>query len=176
MKYHGKLAGVLALVAVLFVGSLAPAADQSNADKIKELKKEIDTLKKEMEDMRLDREKHREYLAEVFRKLDQRLERIDSSLKQLTERGTRRSSSFTPGTGAAMPAATGTIRLNNTLAVPATVVLDGTVYTVPAFSVMTLAAQPARMITYEVTAVGYGVRAPVRTPVRPNETLTLTIY
>jgi hypothetical protein len=149
MKHHGTLAGVVALTAALLIGSPASAGDP-------ELKNE--DLRKELRELRED-------LAAL---------RIEESMARLSSPGviTRGAGAFSP----TVPAATGAIRLDNRLAVPATVVIDGVAYSVPAFSMRTLPGHPARMITYEVTALGYGVRPAVRTPVNPNETLTLTIH
>jgi hypothetical protein len=168
MKHHGTLAGVVALTAALLIGSPASAGDPEL--KSHDLRRELREMREELAALR---KMHR--LADIeLRLLNDRVSRIEESMARLSSPGvvTRGAGAFSP----TVPVATGAIRLDNRLAVPATVVIDGVAYSVPAFSMRMLPGQPARMITYEVTALGFGVRAPVRTPVNANETLTLTIH
>jgi hypothetical protein len=173
MKNIGMRVGLAALVAVLFIGSPSRANDP-------ELKN--DDVSKALRELRADLEKmktlHKMTNLELSL-MNARLDRIEQALARLSAAAsTRTASSFTPGgPGApAATAATGTVRLDNRLAVTASVTIDGTVYTVPAFSVRDLVGVPAGAITYSVTADGYGVRPAVRTPLAANERLTLTIY
>jgi hypothetical protein len=167
MKHHGTLAGVIALTAALLIGSPLPAADAEL--KNDDLRKELRALREELKEMRL-----RDRMTDLtLRSLDERLRRLEESMARLSPGVvTRGAGAFNP----AAPVANGAIRLDNRLAVPATVIIDGAAYSVPAFSMRVLTGRPAGLITYEVTAVGYGIRAPVRTAVNPNETLTLTVY
>jgi hypothetical protein len=170
MKHHGTLAGTLALAAALLIGSPVTANDPELKEKDGDLRKELRELREELAAMR---SLHRANNL-TLRLLDERLSRLEDAMGRLSSSGV-----ITRGAGAFDPrglVATGTIRLDNRLAVPATVVIDGVAYSVPAFSVRTLTGRPAGMITYEVTALGFGMSAPVRTPVNPNQTLTLTIH
>jgi hypothetical protein len=169
MKHHGILACALALAAALFIGSPASAADAELKDS--DLRKELRELREELAAMRtLNRATNL-----TLRLLDERMARLEESMARLATPGTVRRSAgaFDPTVPSV---ATGAIRLDNRLAVPATVVIDGVAYSVPAFSMRTLPGQPPRMITYEVTALGFGRGAPVQTPVHANQTLTLTIH
>lgn len=171
MKHHGTLAGVIALTAALLIGSPLPAADAEL--KNDDLRKELRALREELAELRL-----RDRMNNLtLRTMDERLRRLEDSIARLSPGGvvTRGAGAFNPA-APVVPVATGAIRLDNRLAVPATVIIDGVPHSVPPFSMRVLTGRPAGMITYEVTAVGYGVRAPVRTAVNPNETLTLTIY
>jgi hypothetical protein len=170
MKHLGKLAGVSALAVVLLAGSPVSADPElKNSD----LRKELRELRDELAALRKLQAASARAADLELRLLNERLDRIENALSRLSaDRSTRTASSFTP----AAPAGTGTLRLDNRLAVPATVVIDGVVYQVPAFSTQVQTNRPAGAITYEVTAVGYGVRAPVRTPLAAGETLTLTIF
>ncbi len=167
MKHHGTLAGVFALTAVLLIGSPVSAADAEL--KNDDLRKELRALHDELAEMRL-----RDRMTDLtLRSLDERLRRLEESMARLSPGVvTRGAGAFSP----AAPVRTGAIRLDNRLAVPATVIIDGVAHSVPPFSMRVLTGRPAGMTTYEVTAVGYGVRPPVRTAVNPNETLTLTVY
>jgi hypothetical protein len=168
MKHHGTLAGVVTLTAALLIGSPASAGDPEL--KSEDLRREVRELREELAALR---KMHR--LADIELKLlNDRVSRIEESMARLSSPSliTRGAGAFSP----LAPVGTGAIRLDNRLAVPATVVIDGVAYSVPAFSMRTLPSQPPRMITYEVTALGFGVRPAVRTPVNANETLTLTIH
>jgi hypothetical protein len=168
MKHHGILAGAIALAAALFIGSPSWAADAEFKDS--DLRKEVRELREELAAMRA---LHRANNL-TLRLLDERLSRLEESMARLSTGPVRRSAgAFDP---LAPVTATGAIRLDNRLAVPATVVIDGVAYSVPAFSMRTLPGQPASEITYQVTALGFGMGAPVRTPVVANQTLTLTIH
>ncbi len=146
MKHHGTLAGVAALAAALLIGSPVWAGDPEL--KNEDLRKELRELREEMAAMR---SLHRANNL-TLRLLDERLSRLEESMARLSSGAiTRRAGAF-GGVGPVM--ATGTIRLDNRLAVPATVVIDGVAYSVPAFSVRMLTGRPAGMITYEVTALG----------------------
>jgi hypothetical protein len=167
MKHHGTQAGALTLIAALLIGTPVSAADA-------ELKNDgvRNELRELREELALMRQLNREMVINL-KAINDRLARLEEAMARLSPGVvTRGAGAFSP----IAPVATGAIRLDNRLAVPATVVIDGVAYSVPAFSMRTLAGRPAGMITYEVTAVGFGVRAPVRTPVNPNETLTLTIH
>ncbi len=170
MNRHGNLAGVLALSAALLLSAQATA---ENPELKKEnLSRDIQDLKDEVTKLsKLQRLNNLATNAEL-RLLNERLERIENALMRLAPPTPRISSSFTPG---ALPA-TGTLRLDNRLAVTATVYVDGVPYSVPPFTVRTLANRPAGGLVYEATAEGRGMGAPVRSSLGSNETLTVTIY
>ena len=169
MTRPGKTAGVLALLAALLIGSPAFARDSDDtrtlAEQVRELREDLANLKRSYDsDLRAQ--------THELRRLAAQLDRIERKLAQLSNPTNGRTSRFFDPLATT---ATGTIRLVNQMAVPATVTIDSIAYTVPAHSSTTLQSQPTGTITYSVTAVGYGVRTR-RTPVRANETLTLTIY
>jgi hypothetical protein len=170
MKHHGKWAAV-ALAVALLAGPLASAADREL--KNDDLRKELSELRDEIAAMRRMHAATSRATDLELRLLNERLDRLENAVARMSSgASTRRAGFFAPG---AVPAVSA-IRLDNRLAVPATVTIDGVAYSVPAFTVRMLPNRPAGMITYEVTALGFGVRAPVRTPLDANETLTLTIY
>jgi hypothetical protein len=170
MTCPDKTAGVLALLAALLIGSPASAGDSDTPRKdlqeqVRELREDLANLKRAYEqDLRANN------LA--LRRIADQLDRLDRSITRLTGPMNGRTSRFFDPMA---PTATGTIRLDNRLAVTATVLIDGMEYTVPPLSTTMLRNQPVGTISYAVTAVGYGLGPLTRTPVRANETLTLTI-
>jgi hypothetical protein len=189
MKRRGNLALAPALLAALLLVPAARAADPEKQKPtlqqlVEELRKEVDSLKelskqqsatikamdgnlramgggvqKDVADLRKDAEDLRKDIDE---------------LKRITRRLTvtpRTSASFTPA-----PLATGTLRLNNSLGVTATVYVDGVPYSIPPYTVRTLPARPAGTLVYEATAEGRGMGPAVRSSLAANETLTVTVY
>ena len=171
MTRPGKMAGVLGLLAALLVG--APASADSSDIYKKDLQEQVRELREELASLRRARDLDSRMANTEMKLMADRLDRIERSLSRLTSATQGRTARFYDPV---VPAATGTIRLDNRLTVPATVTIDGVSYTVEALSTSTLRNQPTGTISYTVTAVGYGIRSPRRTPVRSNETLTLTIY
>lgn len=165
MNRQEKLAAVIAVLAALWVGTLAdarpPEADDDVKRQLKEMKDELDTLKRRVE---LDRQVMKDRLGD----LDMKLDRI---LDQLSRGSTRRAGSIDPA-----PLRTGTIRLDNRLGVPAQVTIDGVLHTVPPLTTRVLRDQPAGSFLYDVTAEGFGITAQRRRTLPANETWTLTIY
>jgi hypothetical protein len=172
MTRPGKTAGVLALLAALLIGSPV-SAQNSDTYRNRDLRDQVRELREELANLRRSYEDDIKMSNHELRRLSAQLDRIERRLSELSSTTSARTSRFldpdVPVVGA------GTIRLVNRLAVTATVTIDGVTYTVPPLSTTTLRNQPTGMITYSVTATGFGVRTR-RTPVRANETLTLTIY
>lgn len=157
-------AGVLALTAALLIGNTITAADKDEPkDDLKSLREDLNALKsKAALDAKLTNTE--------LKLINDRLERIEQAIDKLNGKTrTRTSSSFTPRT-----ADTGTLRLDNRMAVEASVTLDGVTYRVPALSVRTLRDQPAGTLEYAVSGNGMGT-ARRRTVLNRNETLTVTI-
>jgi hypothetical protein len=168
MKRHEKLAAVSALLAGLYFVCALPAG---NTELLQELQKKVGELKDELATLRKLRELDSKLTNSELRLINERLDRIEQSLARLAPTVTTRTAgSFTP------TPLTGTVRLDNRLGVTAMVTIDGVMYTVPPFSMRVLRDRPAGTLVYEVTADGYGIRPPVRTPLAANETLTLTVY
>lgn len=167
MKSNATTAGVLALTAALLIGNALAAADDDKAkdepkDDVKSLREDLDKLKKRVDlDSRLNNIE--------LKTINERLERIEAALEKLDGKArSRTSSSFTPRGD------TGTLRLDNRMAVEAEVTIDGTSYRVPAGSVRTLTEQPAGTFSYTVTGTGLGT-ARKRTVLSRGETLTVRI-
>jgi hypothetical protein len=165
MTLPGKMAGVLALLLVL---NAAPPA-KAQEDKYDQ----IETLRRQIKDLRQQRD-----LDELERKAMQlRLDRIEEQLARLerlarlaNQSTSRRSESFDP------TPRSGTIRIQNDLDVPATVTIDGTAYVVRPGVSRLLRDRPAGGIRYYVTADGFSVGPVIRSVVRADETLTITVY
>jgi hypothetical protein len=171
MTRPGKMAGVLALLAALLLGSAAPAQNDSDTglkERLRKAEDEIGRLKRQLQ--LLDRDSR----DELNRTAD-RLDRIERALeKMVNQMSARRAFAFDPER---VPArGFGGIRLDNRLGVTAFVTIDGETYRVPPMGIRTLRDQPVGLITYSVRATGYGlITPPTRTDVNANETLTLTI-
>jgi hypothetical protein len=175
MTRTGKTAGVLALLAALLIGSPVSAGDSDTPlkDQVRDLRAEIAKLRREIANLRRLHEIDSQASNRELELLTRRMERIERSLERLSSTPTERTSRFFD------PRATtdtGTIRLVNRLGVTATVTIDGVDYNIPPFSTRTIRNQPAGTISYSRTAVGFGLSRTRRTTLRPNETLTLTIY
>jgi hypothetical protein len=170
MTRPGKMAGVLALLAALLLGSAAVAEDTDIGlkERLRKAEDEISRLKRQLQ--LLDRDSR----DELNRTAD-RLDRIERALeKMVNQMSARRAFAFDPER---VPArGFGGIRLDNRLGVTAFVTIDGETYRVPPMGIRTLRDQPAGVITYSVRANGFGLITPsTRTDINPNETLTLTI-
>jgi hypothetical protein len=166
------MAGVLALLVALLIGSPASAYDSDEYRQNGTLRDQLRELREELANLRRLRDLDSKMTSTELKLLSERLDRIERSLSRLSSTTNRTVRFFDPNA----PGTAGTIRLDNRLATTATVTIDGVPYSVAPFSIRTLRDQPTGTITYTVTAVGYGVRPARRTPVRTNETLTLTIY
>jgi hypothetical protein len=188
MMNHAKLAGLSALLAALiFAAPVAAGGPEKKPTTIDDLAKQLDLMKASL-DARLDKieEGHRldakaiasdiTELREKVARLERALRRNTDDIRDLHSRSETRGSLSVDPLGPAARAATGTLRLENRLGVQATAIIDGVAYTVPALSVVTLRNRPAGALTYQTTAEGFGMRAPTRTTLGANETLTLTIY
>lgn len=154
-------------MALLIALAAAPAATAQETTQ-----QQIDRLQKDLADLRAEIDRLRvqifnSKLAEAETK--SQLLGYEKRLARLEGAEGRRPFYFDPA------ARTGTIKLVNELAVPATVVVGERSYVLPAFGEKTLDAQPAGALTYAVTADGYGVSAPRRTTLDPSQTLTLTV-
>ncbi len=173
MNKRGTLAGIAALIVVLFSGSPVSANDSELAPKItlEDLRKEIRELKEDITLLRRSALRNSELTNNELKLMNERMARIEDALARLSPGvSTRSAASFTP----APPAATGTLRLMNTMATTATVVVDNVAYTVPPFSERSLANRPAGPITYQVSNIG-GVSQAVRSVIVANERLTVWI-
>jgi hypothetical protein len=172
MMHHGILAGIAALVAVLFAGAPIRAG---NPELLDEMRKEIRELKEDMANLRRSVLRDNELANREMKLLHERMARIEDSMARLAApppgASTRSASSFTP----AAPMPTGTIRLYNTMPTEATLYVDGVGYAVPPFSVRTLPNHPVGAITYQASSIG-GIGPTVRSTLAPNETLTVRIY
>jgi hypothetical protein len=173
MTRTGKLFGLAALLAALFVGPKALAfPPEEQGEKGEKVEKDLADLKREVAELRKLRELDGKLASVEMKLLNERLDRIERTLARLGPPvSTRVSSSFAPDR---VPR--GTVRLDNRLPVTASVTLNGATYSVPPFTVQVVRDQPAGSIIYDVLAAGFGLRPPVRTPLAANETLTLTIY
>jgi hypothetical protein len=167
---------LLAFFAVPFLFAIDPPKPDTAKTESKAAR--WDALQNQLKDIRQDITELRKRcdIDEKARTLEmdfikERLDKLDRSLESL--RGTtRRSSEFEPGT----PAASGTIRLENRSAVPASVVLAGRSYSLAPGQIMVLAAQPVGTFVYSVLADGFGeIRAPVTRTLRSGETFTIAI-
>jgi outer membrane receptor for Fe3+-dicitrate len=171
-----KLLGIGALLAVFAVPGPS-RADEEDKDQprseVQTLKDELRVVKEELATLRRLGETKSRLDALEMRLLHERLDRLEKAVNRLAPGvTTRTASSFTPSDGLT----TGTVRLDNRLAVTATVTVNGVPYSVAPFSTRTLRNIPTGAIVYEVTADGFGIRPPVRTPLASNERLTLTVY
>jgi hypothetical protein len=164
MTRTGTGAAALALFAALLIGQ-APAAEERDApkDDLKTLRDDLEKLKGKTElDARLTN-------AEL-RLINGRLDRIEQALDRLESKTrTTTRSAFAPRGDD-----TGTLRLDNRMAVEAAVTVDGVTYRVPPLSRRTLRDRPAGAWEDSVTGPGMGLSRR-RTVLNRNETLTVTI-
>jgi hypothetical protein len=171
MRRNWMMLGLAALVGLILACPAASARPPELTDE--EARKDIEALKKELAALRKTYEFDLRSRETEMRLLEDRLRRIEESLARLGPTVTSRQSSyFTP----TPPGAVGHVRLINRLGVMARVTVNGVSYTVPPFGSRVVRDVPAGTLVYEVTADGFGLGPPVRTPLSPDETVTLTVY
>jgi hypothetical protein len=104
--------------------------------------------------------------------LRKRLQTLESTVQSM-QRGQDRIALYPPQA----PTGTGTIRLENRLSVPATVVVNDTPYRLQPFQNRDLTAQAPGTFTFEVLVDGYGSLQPRATrSLEPNRTYTIYTY
>lgn len=156
---------------------LCPALASAASPELKDdpLVKEVRELRDEVAALRRLREIDAKLNAAEMKLISERLERIERSLERLERRSGSRSE-FTPSVSRSIPVGgTGTMLLDNRLAVTAWVTIDGITYSVAPLSTRSVRLA-AGTVGYSLTADGMGVRPLVRTPLAAGETLTLTIF
>lgn len=170
MKNHSMMAGLMAVVVALILGSSAwsrpPETDE-------DLRKDLRVLKEDLARLKRDVDLDRREAATQARRLEESLDRITLALEKLSGTGSttsRPSMALSP-----VRRTTGTIRLDNRMNVQARVTIDGLQYTIPPRSIRTLRDQPTGAFGYDVTGDGYG-QASYRSSLAANETLTVTVY
>ena len=167
MRRNCKTLGLAALTGLLLGTPALSARPPELTDE--EARKDIRDIKEELAALRRDSRLTNAELKVV----NERLRRIEEALARLGPSATsRRSSYFTP----TPPGGVGHVRLVNRLGVTARAVVNGVPYTVPPFGTRVVRDVPAGGLVYEVTADGFGLGPPVRTPLAPDETVTLTIF
>lgn len=171
MRPQPLIAALIPLAVLLLAVSAGQAADP---ERTSDLRGEVELLKRKLDLLQQMVEADRKLLEDSVTLLDRVSRKLDTIERRL-DRQPDRSTVLMP-TRPALGVQTATIRLDNRLAVPAQVTIDGVNYTVPAFSQSVLANQDVRMITYQVTGAGYGLSLPKATMLRAGETWTLTIY
>jgi hypothetical protein len=162
----------LGLAVVLLVAAPALAADPELTEKQKldRIVQDLQSVKKDLEDLRAVALQLQATTKDV-RDLQRRLETLEQSLDRVSAGRTRISSSFTPS-----EATTGTIRLQNRFAAPATVRINGQPYPVPAYETRRVAGVPTGTFSYEVDVENFGVVQPAVTrTLNPNETFSIFI-
>jgi hypothetical protein len=169
-----------ALLAAVLSAPATRAADETNAQKIEQLQKDLADLKSQMEDLRKevrDSSVRGMGMSNALRDLQQRVDLMQQLLAQQNEllrMQARQAFSYTPpANGAAPPAGVpvpvtpprSVIRLENRYVVPATVYINGQAYPVPPYQTVEVRDVPVGTFTYEVSAEGYGMirRATTRT-------------
>jgi hypothetical protein len=172
MTRSGKMAGVLALLAALLVGS--PAAAQNSDTYRKDVRDRIDELRRVVDQVKQRYNLDREELLRELRRISEQVDRLQRTVDGLSSSTASRTSRFfDPDPRLAV--GTGTIRLVNDLAEPVAVDIDGTRYLVPAVS-QRLISQPAGSVSYRVRRLSSGYGPSTLTTVRANETLRITIH
>jgi hypothetical protein len=189
MSRDWRIVALAAMLAAMLVCAPSRAGKDELKDTKKDLEESIKAMRESVKAMQ-DSTKAMESLAEAVKKLsdevaesrrqrdaearmlNERLERIE---RELAARRpgvlTRESLSVSPA-----PPPTGTIRLRNTMGVPARVTMNGFTYEVPPFASRILSNQPTGAFTYSIAAEGFAAAALVNSRLAPNETLTVTIY
>jgi hypothetical protein len=178
MTHQSKIAAALALLAALLIGSPAPAGDSDSPKQ--DLKDRLLKLEDKVERLLLASDLTNTELKALnaeMRTMRERLDRIRATLRRIesSSPASRTSRFFDPLAPAPLPAARGTVRLDNRMPVTATWTIDGVSYSVAPFSFRTLTDRPVGALTYSVTGTNMGIKT-VETTVRPNETLTLTAF
>jgi hypothetical protein len=169
MRRNCKTLGLAALAGLLLGTPALSARPPELADE--EARKDIKDIKEELATLRRDSRLTNAELKTV----NERLRRIEEALARLGPTGTSYRRSYftpTPTPGGAV----GHVRLVNRLGVTARAIVNGVPYTVPPFATRVVREVPAGTLVYEVTADGFGLGPPVRTPLAPDETVTLTIF
>jgi hypothetical protein len=153
------------LVALLIVSLVAAVPSRARADD-PELRAKIDELKRELArqklllDGMLDLQEMRQHLAA----LEQRVAALEGRTTQARE-----SRYFSPTTG--------TIRLENQLATPATFIVGGEPHRLAAGQILDLANVPAGPFFYEVLVDGFGAVQPrVTRTLKPGERFRIFTY
>lgn len=148
---------VAVLLAVLLVRPVRAAEDTSVRRQLEELRQEIEAQKKLLSTLT------------DLQEMKQRLAILEQRIAALEGGRAGRESRFPPQTG--------TLRLQNRLTVPATIIVDGIPYRVDALQTRDLAGVPAGNFTFEALVDGFGSLQPRATrTLLPNQIYTIFTY
>src|SRR5262245_30252753 len=166
----------IALAALLAVLLAAPALRAGEPGPEDDLKSKVAELTKELADLRKARDRDRIAFLELQLQLQTmaaRLEKIDRALEKMAAApSTRRAAAFNPDDPTP---ATGSVRLDNRMAVTAFVTVNGFTYTVPPFGERTVTGVPAGSFVYQASSDGFVYSLPTRSALEAGRTKTLTI-
>jgi hypothetical protein len=184
MTHLCKRAGLTALLAALIFAAPLAAADPEKpkpdlAKKIDLLTQAVAAMQDQLRDIeevrREDTKKIGDDINSLRRKVDQLERQIRRNAEEISDLRSKADTRSSLSVDPIVPV-TGTVRLMNRLAVPATVTINGVAYSVPALNATLVRGIPAGALTYVANAPGMGEGVPVRSRVNANETLTITIF
>jgi hypothetical protein len=173
---------MLGLAALLAAALGAPAfagSAETNADKIAQIQKELREIRRDLGDLRrrlTDAEVRAGTATTDLGELRERLAVLERMVVKhddlLKESGSRPSYSFTPAPAGRL----GTIRLQNRTGIGATVLIDGTRYTLAPYETRLIRNRPEGLFTYEVETAEHGVIRPaVARALRANEMFSIYV-
>src|SRR5262245_25066863 len=152
----------------------ASGADDTTAQKIEKLQKDIDNLRQDVETLRREVKTNSVQEAQIatdIREILQRLDRLASA-----QASTRYYGPPPEGVPAAVAPTTGTITVRNQYTMDATIRINGRPYRVAAGQDVRIGNVPLGPINYDVEVDGYGIVQPLRTEtLRPNGRI-ITIF
>jgi hypothetical protein len=169
----------LCLLAALIAPLLLAAEDKRKADgpnnadseRWQAMDKQLKKISDDLAELQSRIGRHEQAGAVEMKELNERLGRLEKTVESLRS-ATRSSSYFSPSA----PGTTGTIRLENRTALPATVVLGNRSHALAPLQSILLQSQPAGNFTYAVAVEGFGeIRAPVTRALAAGETFTIAI-
>jgi hypothetical protein len=129
------------------------------------------TLQRQVDDLRREIELQRKLLSTLadLQDMKQRLAALEQRMAALESGRSTRESRAEPRTG--------TIRLQNRLAMPATIIIDGIPYRLEPLQTRDLPGQPAGTFTFEALVDGFGSLQPRATrTLLPNQVYTIYTY
>jgi hypothetical protein len=179
MMCYWKTLGLQALLAAALTAAPAVAEDTADAKKLEDIQKQLGEIQKAIEglsglqkdvgDAKLNIARAQLDISQLREQLSKLQKDVDALRSQAS--GAARISGFGPAGGL------GRIRLQNSYAVPATVIVNSRAYRLEPGQTQMLDNQPVGGFTFEVLVDGFGVvQTPTVRVLGANETYTIYVY
>jgi hypothetical protein len=167
---------ILGSAVLLTLALAAPAARADNpefkndSDKLTEVLRRLHDLQDKVAELQAGQALQIKAMQDDINRLKEEVARLEQGMAQA-----RISGSINPNPNP--PLVTGTIRLENRYAAPATFVINGTSYRLMPSEVVTVTDQPVGRFTYKVFTDDFGlVQPPVDRFLSPTRTFPITVH